>query len=115
MQQQDYATRLEILERTVLNLQKQLDQYVPVKENDLKLQIIKDTVEQIKKEVVDIRGQIKGVDDKLVLQNMDAQKRQAELRESQDKLQIRVLTYIIGTIVTVGGLILVGYATHFFH
>ena len=112
-------TRVEILERTVQFLQKQFDQYFlmkdNIKENETQLRLIKETIEQIKKEILEIKQDIKDVDVQIAKQTAISQEMHTEFKTSQDKLVIQVLAYVVGTIVTVGGLIVVGIVTHFIH
>lgn len=116
--QQDHATliyRIEALERMVQQLQTQLQQYVPAKENELQLRIIKETVERIEREVGNAKLQLTDLNTKLVASESEAQKRDAAQRESQDKLQIRILWGAISVVITILSLVIVGYITHFFH
>ncbi len=99
-QPQDLSTiayRLNTLEQQVQQLHTQLQLYVPVRENELQLQAIKSTVDRIETDVLDTKKQV------------------GAMRESQDKLQIRVLLGIITTVVTILGGILIGYVTHLIH
>jgi TolA-binding protein len=109
---QDQATmiyRIEALERLFHELQTQLQQYVRSSENNLHLQTIKETVMRIEAELGLAKKQLTESNDKMVEQF-------ASLREEQNRMQIRSLVYIVGTIVTFISLALVGiissYATH---
>lgn len=116
--QQDHATliyRIEALERMVQQLQTQLQQYVPAKENELQLRIIKETVERIEREVGNAKTQLTDLNTKLVASESEAQKRDAAQRESQDRLQIRILWGAVSVVITILSLVIVAYITHFIH
>ena len=96
---QDLATisyRLDTIERQVMQLHTQLQLYVPVRENELQLQAIKSTVERIEDDVRSTKLQV------------------SEMRDEQDKLQIRVLLGLVTTIVTILSGILIAFVSHFF-
>jgi hypothetical protein len=96
---QDLATiiyRLNFLEQQVSQLHSQLQLYVPVRENELQLQAIKSAVDRIEEDVKDTKKQV------------------GEMKDSQDKLQIRVLIGIVTTVVTILSGIVVAYIAHFF-
>lgn len=93
--------RIEALERLFHDLQQQLQQYVRSSENNLHLQAIRDTCERIERELGLAKQQITKSSDEMV-------KEFASLREEQNKLQVKTLTYIVTTIVTIVGLVLVG-------
>ena len=97
------AYRLESLEKDIERLNMQLTNYVPVRENELKLQSIQDIVKRIESEITGAK-----------LQLTDITKQLDKQRESQDKLQIRMLYGIVATVVTVLSGVLIGYITHFF-
>ncbi len=111
---QDQSTliyRIEILERLFHDLQTQLQQYVRASENNLHLQAIKETVLRIEQELGLAKNQLTDLNAKLVTSEAEAQKRDAAQRESQDKLQIRVLWGAISVIITILSLVIVGYLT----
>jgi hypothetical protein len=91
------------LEKDVERLNMQLSNYVPVRENELKLQSIQDIVKRIEAEITDSKQQMIDISEKLDKQ-----------RESQDKLQIRMLYAVVTTVITVLSGVLIGYITHFF-
>lgn len=96
---QDLSTisyRLDSVERQVMQLHTQLQMYVPVRENELQLQAIKSTVERIEDDVRETKTQV------------------SEMRDAQDKLQIRMLLGIVTTIVTILSGIVIAYIAHFF-
>lgn len=96
---QDLSTisyRLDSVERQVLQLHGQLQMYVPQRENDLQLQAIKSTVERIEDDVKQTKLQV------------------GEMRDAQDKLQIRVLLGLVTTIVTILSGILIAFVSHYF-
>lgn len=106
-QSPDQATvifRIEALERLVHDLQSQLQQYVRTSENDLHLRSIKDTVERIERELGLAKQQ-------LTDSNKEMGEQFSQLKDEQNKLQVQTLTYIITTIVTIVGLVLVGVVT----
>lgn len=99
-QPQDFSTvayRLQQLELQVQQLHTQLALYVPVRENELQLQSIRATVERIEKDVSTTKDQI------------------GEMKDAQDKLQIRVLLGIVTTVVTIFSGILIAYGAHLIH
>lgn len=79
-----------------MQLHTQLQLYVPVRENELQLQAIKSTVERIEDDVRSTKLQV------------------SEMRDEQDKLQIRVLLGLVTTIVTILSGILIAFVSHFF-
>lgn len=96
---QDLSTisyRLDSVERQVIQLHTQLQLYVPVRENDLQLQAIKSTVERIEDDVKATKMQV------------------GEMKDAQDKLQIRVLLGLVTTIVTILSGILIAFVSHYF-
>lgn len=112
---QDQATlvyRIEVLERLFRELQIQLQQYVRSSENELNLRSIKDTLGRIENELGLAKTQLTELNTKLTASEIEAQKRDAAQRESQDKLQIRVLWGAVSVIITILSLVLVNYLTH---
>ena len=112
---QDQATliyRIEALERLFHDLQQQLQQYVRASENNVHLQSIRDTVERIERELGLAKQQLTKSNDEMV-------KEFATLREEQNKVQIRTLAWIVGSVATFISLVLVGvliaYVTHILH
>lgn len=96
---QDLSTilyRLDSVEQRVSQLQNQLQQYVPMRENELQLQVITSAVERIEDDVKSTKAQV------------------TEMKEAQDKLQIRMLLGIVSTIITILSGIVVSYIAHFF-
>jgi len=89
----------------------QLQQYVRSSENNLHIQAIKDTCERIENELGKAKTQLTELNNKLIVSEIEAQKRDAAQRESQDKLQIRVLWGTVSVIITILSLIIVGYIT----
>lgn len=101
---QDISTilyRLNALEQQVLQLHNQLQLYVPVRENELQLQVIKSTVERIEDDVKATKVQVGEMRDT-----------QDKMRESQDKLQIRILWGIVSLVITILSGILIAYIAH---
>jgi hypothetical protein len=112
-QQQDQALlyRIETLERMVRDLQGQLQQYVRSSENNLHLEAIRSTVERIERELGLAKTELTGLNTKLTASEIEAQKRDAAQRESQDKLQIRILWGAVSVIITILSLVIVAYIT----
>lgn len=116
-QQPDQATliyRIESLERLFHDLQQQLQQYVRSSENNLHLEAIRNTCERIERELGLAKAQLTDLNTKLTASEIKAQERDAAQRESQDKLQIRILWGAVSVIITILSLVIVGYITHFF-
>lgn len=89
--------RMTSLEDLVKKLQEQLKEYVPAKENDVQIRVIHDTVQRIENDVKDAKTQL------------------SQMSQQQDKIQIRVLLYIVVTFISIGIAIFVAYLNHFFH
>jgi len=94
--QPDFNTlsyRLDGIEKQIGVLQNQLQHYVPVRENELQLRNIQESVHDVKDDVAEIRKTINDM-----AQSINAQ------RESQSQLQIRALYIIVsaGLIVVTG-------------
>ena len=106
--------RMEVVEREVANLKQQLDRYVPVRENELQLKSIRDTVERIERDVGEAKKQLGEMNTKLQTADRETQARDQQQRENLAALQIKVLATVVTTVI--GGLvaILVGYITHVF-
>jgi len=115
MQPSDFTTisyRLDGVEKQLNMLQGQLHQYVPVRENELQLRGIQDSVRRIEDDVAEIRKQISDMTQKMISQESEAQKRDNAQRESQDKLQIRVLYGVVSIVISVLVALLIAYLTH---
>jgi chromosome segregation ATPase len=96
------AYRISSLEQHVQQLQSELRTYVPARENELQLQSIRSTVERIEGDVKEARKQVTDLNEKLETQNKET-----------DKLQINVLKWAIGIVVTVLVALLIAHLTHF--
>jgi len=107
--------RLDSVEKDIVSLRQQLSLYEPVRENDLKLQSIKDTTLRIESELGKVKERIESLNTKMVVQEQESARRDAAQREANDKLQIKVLWGIVSTVVAIGTAVLIGYITHFFH
>lgn len=107
--------RVNAVEQQVQQVQTQLQQYVPASVNDLQLQSIRSSVDRIERDVSDMKHQLTDMNTKLATQEAEAQKRDAAQRESQDKLQIRVLWFIVSAVITVLMALLIAYLTHLIH
>ncbi len=106
--------RISTLEQDVVELKRQLNSFVPLRENDLQLKNIRDSVDRIERDIIDAIKQLTDVSTKMTTQDIEAQKREAEIRESQTSLQIRVLWGSLSLIIGLLMSVLVGYITHFF-
>lgn len=104
--------RLESVEKDIVGLRQQLTLYEPVKENDLKLQSIKETTLRIETELSKVKEKVESINNKLVTQDQETTLKYASAREASDKLQIRILWYIVSGILGLGGAVLVGFLTH---
>ncbi|OLD63410.1 MAG: hypothetical protein AUF65_02425 [Chloroflexi bacterium 13_1_20CM_50_12] len=103
-QQPDLGTleyRVRSIETNVQQLQSELRQYVPASVNDLQLQTIRSTVERIESDVKDAKTQVTALNTKLTTQDKE-----------QDQLQINVLKWVVGLVVTVLLALLIAYLTH---
>jgi hypothetical protein len=107
--------RLDAVEKNLQHLSGQLSLYVPQRENELQLNRIQDSVRDIKDDVAEIRRQLNDLSNRIISQESEVQKRDAAQRERQDKQQIRILLWVVTTVIGVGIAVLVGYITHFFH
>ncbi|SRR6266567_1828933 len=116
--QQDQSTltfRIEALEKMVQQLQNQLQQYVPAKENELQLRSIRETVERIEREVSSAKSQLTDLNTKLADSEVEAQKRDSALKENQNQMQIRVLAGIVSIFIAILLSIIGAYAAHVLH
>jgi hypothetical protein len=111
----EHKYQLASLEHDLSDVKQKLQYYVSVKENDLQLKGIQTTVNRIEQEVQEAKKHIGEVNTQLTVQELDAQKQNAALRESQAALQIRVLWGTVSTILTILTSILIGYLTHVIH
>lgn len=104
--------RLDSVEKQLLQLQGQLSLYVPQRENELQLQRIQDSVRDIKDDVAEIRKQMQEISQKLIAQESESQRRDADQRERQDKMQIRALWAIVSVVLTIIAGVLIFYITN---
>lgn len=118
-QQNDVAMliyRIDTLEKDVGRLNTQLLNYVPVRENDLKLQSIQETVKRIESEVIAAKQQLSDMNTKLTSQEISARERDEIQRKEHDEMQIKTLKWVVGTIIGLVVLVLSGliiyYITH---
>jgi chromosome segregation ATPase len=104
-QQPDLSTlsyRITSLEQHVQQLQTELRTYVPARENDLQLQSIRSTVERIEGDVKEARKQVTDLGAKLETQGKE-----------QDQVQIKVLKWAMGIVITILVALLIAHLTHF--
>ncbi len=111
----DLLLRINTVETQVKQVQVQLNQYVPASVNDLQLQSIRSAVDRIERDISEMKRQFNELNTKLITQETEAKQRDAAQRESQDKLQIRVLQAIISIVITVLIGVFIAYLTHFIH
>jgi chromosome segregation ATPase len=93
--------RVRSIETNVQQLQNELRQYVPASVNDIQLQTIRSTVERIESDVKDAKKQVTDLNTQLTNQGKE-----------QDQLQIRILVWTVGLVVTVLLALLIAYLTH---
>lgn len=89
--------RVHMLEQQVQLLNHQLTLYVPERENELQLQMIRASVDRIEKNVNETKEQV------------------GEMKSAQDKLQIRTLLGVVTTVVTILSGILIAWMSHLIH
>jgi hypothetical protein len=109
----DMLIRINTVEQQIKHVQIQLNQYVTIDVNNLQLQSIHLVVDRIEHDVGDLKHQFVELNAKLSIQDIDAKQRDAAQRESQDKLQIRVLYGIVSIAIAVLIGVLIAYFTHF--
>ena len=113
--QPDFSTlsyRLDGIEKQIGVLQNQLQHYVPVRENELQLRSIQDSVRDVKSDVAEIRKTINEMAQKMIEQENAARERDNAQRESQDKLQIKVLWGIMSIIIAIVVGVVIYWLTH---
>lgn len=104
--------RINTVEQQVKQVQTELHQYVPASVNDLQLQSIRSSVDRIEHDVSDMRAQLTDMNNKLAKQETEARQRDADQRESQANLQIRVLYGIVSAVLAVFVGVLIAFFTH---
>lgn len=109
------AYRIASIEQQLADLRGQIREYELARESELKLQNVRDKVEGLSRDVLDIRREQTDIRARFVQQQLDAQKADSKQRERQDSLVIRVLQG--GAVLALMGIIsfLVNYFTHFIH
>lgn len=107
--------RVEALEKNLASFNNNLSEYVKERENDLKLKLLQDAAQRVVDDVSSMKRDIAALEDYNRSLKEDVIKRDAEQRESQAQLQIRVLIGVVSVIITIMTGTLVGYITHFFH
>lgn len=95
--------RVDALEREMRTLKEQQQLAVTQRESDLLLRPIREAIERVEKGVLGVQQTISDPENGL-------QKQIQEQRESQDKLLIRILWSIVGTI----GAVIIGVAIYYF-
>ncbi len=107
--------RMQTIEHDLQFIRGQFTLYVSGRENDLQLKPIRDAIERLERELSDLKSQIRDLKQQVSTQDDAAKSRDTIQRESQDKLQIRVLWYIVSGILTILIALLIAYLTHFIH
>lgn len=107
--------RVETMEKDITQLKTQLNLYEPATMSELKLQRITDTVGRIESELSKVKERLEAMNTHMVTQETEAQKRDAQQRENQDKLVIRVLWGALSIVITIVSLAIVAYYTHILH
>lgn len=105
--------RIDVLEKDVERLTMQLSNYVPQRENDIKLQSIQDIVKRIENEVIAAKQQLADMNNKLTTQEREARERDEKQKEEHNKVQIKTLTWVIATTVGLVVLVLSGVAIYY--
>ncbi len=106
--------RVETMERELTQLKTQLNLYVPARENDLRMQSISDTVHRIETELGKVKDRLEAMNAQMITQGQDVQKRDAAQRESQSKLQIRVLWGAISIFIAIMVIVVAQFIIHLF-
>jgi chromosome segregation ATPase len=107
---QEFSTllfQINALEQQIKQLQDQLKSYVTVRENELQLRLIQDTVSRMERDVVDMKA-------KQELMEQEARTNNQQQREAQAGLQIRFLVSVVSFVLVVVGGVLTAFLTHLF-
>jgi septal ring factor EnvC (AmiA/AmiB activator) len=94
--------QIKSLEKEMQQIRIELRQCVPASVNELQLQSIRSTVERIESSVKDAKDQVSGL-------NIQLSKQVKE----QDMVQINVLKWAVGLVITVLIALLIAHLTHF--
>ncbi len=100
--------RFLFFERELERIKNQLIMYVPLRENDLQLKDIRETVDRIER-------QFAIMSDKILAQEHEALLEKAAMQQKQATLQIKILWGTISTVIGFMTSVFVAYVTHFFH
>lgn len=95
--------RVESMGRDIKRIDEQLHDYVPARENDLKVQSIKESVSRIESDMTEVKKQLVDLNNKLVQQE-----------KSQSSLVISVLKWAVGVVVSVILIVITVWLTHTF-
>jgi len=90
--------RMTAMEQDVTQLKAQLALYEPTRENDLKLQRINDTVQRIETELVRCKDKLETMSTTIAAQELSAIERDTQNKDSLNKIQIRVLWFVVSAI-----------------
>lgn len=96
-------------------LKQQFSSYVTTQVNELQLKEIRDTLSRIERRVDIVETGVGDIKKKQIEIDSSAKERDNKQQISQYKLQIQVLAWVVGIIVSTVLLILGAYFTHVFH
>lgn len=92
-------------------LQDQLKAYDTSREGDLKLQVLNDTGLRIESGLRDVRAGMDEMSRSIITKEGESKQRDSAIWTAQDKLQIKVLLFILTTVVSLVGSLLIYYIT----
>lgn len=107
--------RLAAVEHDIKAVRDQLNSYVPIRENELQLKIIQETVARIERDVIETKKQVSDLNTKLIAQELEARDRDNQQKQSQSNLQIKAMWAIIGIVITVVTGSLISYVSYLIH
>ena len=103
---------MDVAEREVASIKALMATYEPSRANDLKLQRMNDTATRIIEDLRVVKEQVATITTDLAQQDRDSVQRDTEISATQDKLQIKVLIFILTTSVGIVVALLVNYIIH---
>jgi hypothetical protein len=95
--------RVDGMGRDVKRIDEQLRDYVPARENDLKVQSIKESVARIESDIAEAKKQLTELNTKLI-----------EQEKSQSDLVIGTLRWVLGIVVSIALIGITVWLTHVF-
>ncbi len=107
--------RIERAEQDIKDVKAQLGAFVPAREHSLQLTAIEDTVHRIEIDVSRVKERLTSMTETITKQEQDARQRDTETQKASAQLQIRVLWFVVSTIITIAMLTLVAFLTHLIH